>query len=149
MALFDMQKITLRSISKYLYQQLTGNFIGFLIGVSATGLVSHFFETRSFKNLWGLTAKKTIVDKDTFQALEWIISIVIGFIAFEIVTKVVKAQLEKNFPTYKRIFFRWIIRENVHVRLRSANVAFAEKRTIFFASVHQGVKQAFSRFSSR
>ena len=149
MALFDMQKITLRSISKYLYQQLTGNFIGFLIGVSATGLVSHFFETRSFKNLWGLTAKKTIVDKDTFQALEWIISIVIGFIAFEIVTKVVKAQLEKNFPTYKRNFFRWIIRENVHVRLRSANVSFADKRTMFFASVHQGVKQAFNRFSSR
>ena len=144
-----MQKITLKSISQYLYQQLTGNFIGFLIGVSATGLVSQFFETRSFKNLWGLTAKKTIVDKDTFHLLEWIISIGIGFIAFEIVTKVIKAQLEKNFPTYKRIFLRWIIRENVHVKLRSANVAFVEKRTIFFASVHQGVKQAFNRFSSR
>ena len=144
-----MQKITLKSISQYLYQQLTGNFIGFLIGVFATGLVSKFFETRSFKNLWGLTAKKTVVDKDTFHALEWIISILIGFIAFEIVTKVVKAQLEKNFPTYKRIFFRWIVRENVHVKLRSANVVLAEKRTVFIASVHQGVKQAFSRFSSR
>ena len=144
-----MQKITLKSVSQYLYDQLTGNFIGFLIGVSATGLVSQFFETRSFRSLWGLTAKKTVVDKGTFQALEWIISIVIGFIAFEIVTKVIKAHLEKNLPTYKRILFRWIIRNDVHVKLRTTNVKIAAKKTVFVAAVHQGVKQAINRFSSR
>src|SRR6186713_3155701 len=114
-----MQKLSLKTVYKYLYDQLTGNFLGFLIGASATGLVSQFFETRGLKNLWGLTAKKTVVDKGTFQNLEWIISIVIGFIVFEIMTKVVKAKLEKHLPRYKRILFRWIIKVNLHEQIRS------------------------------
>jgi hypothetical protein len=144
-----MQKLSLKTVYKYLYDQLTGNFLGFLIGASATGLVSQFFETRGLKNLWGLTAKKTVVDKGTFQNLEWIISIVIGFIVFEIMTKVVKAKLEKHLPTYKRMLFRWIIKVNLHEKIRSMQLSLNEKRTVFFVAVHQGVKQGLSRFSNR
>jgi len=140
-----MQKITFKTILKYLYDQLTGNFIGFLIGSSATGLVSHFFETRSLKNLWGLTAKKTIVDKATFQNLEWIISIVIGFIVFEIVTKVIKARLEKKLPHYKRILFRWIVREDIRQKARK-QVAFLKVKTLqLSAATQQRLKQVVTR----
>ncbi|HEY3404900.1 MAG TPA: hypothetical protein VGK59_16030 [Ohtaekwangia sp.] len=144
-----MQKVRLKTILRYLYDQLTGNFMGFLIGASATGLVSQFFETRSLKNLWGLTAKKTVVDKSTFQNLEWIISIVIGFIVFEIFTKVIKAKIEKHAPRFKRLLFRWIIRENLHEKLRAGQTQLNEKRILLFAAVHQGVRQAFNRISGK
>ena len=144
-----MRNISLKSTLRYIYDQLTGNFIGFLIGASATGLVSQFFETRGLKNLWGLTAKKTVVDKSTFQNLEWIISIVIGFIVFEIFTKVIKAQIEKHAPRYKRLLYRWIIRENLRERFHAGRIRLNEKRIVLFTSMHQGVKQAFNRFSNR
>src|SRR5688572_32543797 len=108
-----MQKLSLKTISRYLYDQLTGNFLGFLIGASATKLVSQFFETRGLKNLWGLTAKKTVVDKGTFANLEWIISILIGFIVFEIMTMIVKARIDQHAPGIKTRLFRWAIVNDV------------------------------------
>jgi hypothetical protein len=103
---------------KYLYDQLTGNFLGFLVGFSATTLVSRFFEARSIKNLWGLTSRKTVVDKDTFSMLEWMVSIVVGFIVFEIMTKVVKERIDKYFPIYKYKLMRWLVGNNVHQKLQ-------------------------------
>lgn len=136
-----------RTILKYLYNQFTGNFIGFFIGASATGLVSQFFETRGLKNLWGLTARKTVVDKDTFNNLEWIISIVIGFIVFEIVTKVIKEKLEKNLPAYKYFIFRWIVKMGLHRKVNASTSWLKNEPVIFFTAVHQGVRQAFNRYS--
>lgn len=143
-----MKNLNKKTILKYLYSQLTGNFTGFLIGVSATGLISQFFETRSLKNFWGLTAKKTVVDKDTFHELEWGISIVIGFIFFEIFTKVLKEKFERNLPRYKIAAFRWIIDKDLHHKFRSLSDTITGKGIVFFAAVHQGVRQAFNRSSS-
>ena len=144
-----MKNVNKQSILKYLYDQLTGNFIGFLIGASATGLVSQFFETRSIKNLWGISAKKTVVDKETFSNLEWVISIIVGFIFFEIFMKVIKESLARNFPRYKYSLFRWIIKEDLHVKARSHARWVIEKRIVFFTALHQGVRQAFNRYSKR
>lgn len=96
-----------------------------------------------------MTTKKTIVDKETFHELEWVISIVIGFIAFEIVTKVLKEKLERNFPKYKMVVYRWIIRKELHYKFRSVSEKVTVKGIVFFAAVNQGVKQAFNRYSSR
>lgn len=142
-----MKKVNKQSILKYLYDQLTGNFIGFLIGASATGLVSQFFETRSIKNLWGLSAKKTVVDKDTFSNLEWVISIIVGFIFFEIFMKVIKESLSRKFPRYKYSLFRWIIRENLRVKARMYVGWLGQKRIVFFTAFHQGIRQAINRYS--
>ncbi len=90
-----------RKFIEYLYSNFTGNFLGFVIGMASTRLVSHFFTTRSIKNLWGLTARKTVVDRQTFNALEWMISIVIGFIVFEIISKWVKKKVDEMLPKYK------------------------------------------------
>lgn len=144
-----MKAINFKSIHQYLYDQLTGSFMGFMIGASATGLVSQFFETRSMKNLWGLTSKKTVVDKETFHELEWIISIVIGFVVFEIVTKFLKEKLPIFIPRYKKMLFRWLIREKLHERLRTVSVTINRNQTVFFAAIHHGVKQAFDRFSKK
>jgi hypothetical protein len=81
---------TTKDVSKYTYNQFKGNFLGFIVGTSATRFVSTFFETRKVSNLWGLTAKKTVVSGDTFRYLEWFCALVVGFIAFEVVNKLVK-----------------------------------------------------------
>lgn len=84
-----------RKFLEYLYSNFIGNFLGFAIGMASTRLVSHFFTTRSIKNLWGLAAKKTVVDKQTFTAMEWMISIAIGFIVFEIISKWIKRKVDE------------------------------------------------------
>jgi hypothetical protein len=78
---------------KYLYNAVAGRFIGFLV-------VSHFFETRSFRNLWGFTSKKTIVSKDAFENMEWIVSVVIGFVVCEVVQKILEDKIKDKAPEY-------------------------------------------------
>lgn len=86
---------------QYMYSNFTGNFLGFAIGMASTRLVKHFFTTRSIKNLWGITAKKTVVDKQTFSAMEWMISIIIGFLVFEIISKWVQQKMNPVLQKYK------------------------------------------------
>lgn len=108
------------SVIRYFYDKVTGTFAGFMIAFAATGLVSQFFETRSIRNLWGLTAKKTVIDKQSFVYLEWIISVVIGFIVFEMLTKVVKKKLDEVLPKYKIAVFRIIIQYDLHHKFSRA-----------------------------
>lgn len=91
---------------RYIYSHFAGNFLGFVIGMASTRLVSDFFTTRSIKNIWGLTARKTVVDKQTFHFLEWMISILIGFFVFEIISKWVKQRANAMLPKYK--LTRWM-----------------------------------------
>jgi hypothetical protein len=96
-----MKMNTSQRFLQYMYSNFTGNFVGFAIGMASTRLVSYFFTTRSIKNLWGLTAKKTVVDKQTFSGMEWAISIIIGFIVFEIISKWIKKKLDPVLQKYK------------------------------------------------
>ena len=76
--------------------------------MASTRLVSHFFETKSIRNLWGLTAKKTVVSKSTFSNLQLVVSIVIGYIVFEIISKLVQQKMEELLPEYKNSFKNWL-----------------------------------------
>ena len=100
-------KTLLQKLALYLYNNFLGNFIGFLIGFASTKLVAHFFATRSIRNLWGLTSKKTLLDKQTFSILEWSISIVIGFIVFEIISKGLKKKMDEQVPSFKMMVKNW------------------------------------------
>ena len=140
-----MKYFNKKTLLKYLYDQLTGNFAGFIVGMSATGLVSNFFETRSIRNLWGIASRKTIIDKGTYQNLEWIISIVIGFVVFEIMTKVVKEKLDRYFPVYKKQLFRWIIRTNMQPRVKQVLLDLSNKRVSLFSSFNDRLKSSFSK----
>ena len=82
-----------KSILNYLSEQFIGRFTGFIIGLWASRLVSRFFTTRSIHNLWGLTARKTVVSKQTFGNLEWIASVLIGYLVFEIVVRMIKNKI--------------------------------------------------------
>ena len=130
-----------KSVGRFLMTEVLGNFAGFLIGMSATGLVSRFFETRSIKNLWGLAAKKTVVDKSTFTAFEWIISIVVGFIVFEIITKIVVERVREHFPAYKFKLMRWMVSNNLHHSYREWVVKIDKQRVALFAVVSQSLKR--------
>src|SRR6185437_15259946 len=77
----------------YFINEVIGWFTGFIIGMWATNVVSIFFEKRGIKNLWGLTAKRKVLDKDTFEHIEWIVSVVIGFIVYEIISRFIKDKL--------------------------------------------------------
>ena len=144
-----MKFISRKVVLRYLYNQLTGTFAGFLIGMSATKLVAQFFETRKLKNLWGLASKKTIVDKDTFGNLEWIISILIGFIVFEIFTKVVKEKIDKYFPIYKYRSFRWIVSNHWHTKLRDTGNMLNQRRVVAFAAVQNAMSNAIDKYAKR
>jgi hypothetical protein len=109
-----MKSNTGQKFMQYVYSNYTGNFIGFAIGMASTRLVAHFFTTRSIKNLWGLTAKKTVVDKQTFSFMEWAISIIIGFLVFEIISKWVKKKLNPYLLKYKGYLpSDWVSEEEV------------------------------------
>jgi hypothetical protein len=90
-----------QKLAFYLYNHFIGNFIGFVIALASTNLVSHFFATKSIRNLWGLTTRKTLVDKQTFNIIELTISIVIGFVVFELISKAVTKKIEEMLPTWK------------------------------------------------
>ena len=141
-----MKYFNKKTILKYLYDQLTGNFAGFIVGMSAAGLVSNFFETRSIRNLWGIAAKKTIVNKNTFHALEWIISIVIGFVVFEIMTKVVKEKIDRYFPLYKYKVLKWFVRNEIQPKTRELLLSLTNKRLSLFSTFNTTFKKTFSRF---
>ncbi len=123
--------------------------MGFLIGMSATGLVAQFFETRGIRNLWGLTAKKTIVDKNTFAYLEWFISLVIGFVVFEIFTNYIKRYLDIHAPLMRIKMFRWLVKNNFPQRIRNLRLKPNAGRVSFFAAMHHGTKAAVNKSSKR
>lgn len=104
-----MKNKLVRKFLEYLYSNYVGNFLGFVIGMASTRLVSHYFTTRSIRNLWGLAARKTVVDKHTYSTMEWVVSIIIGFIVFEIVSKWLKKKLDELLPKYK--LTQWLVRQ--------------------------------------
>ena len=110
----------------YLYNNFLGNFLGFIIGMASTRLVSHFFATKSIKNLWGLTTRKTLVDKQTFSTLEWTISILIGFIVFEIISKGVKKKMDEMMPSWK-IMIKNLVQGNRLSNQSASTLKYAEK----------------------
>jgi hypothetical protein len=130
-----MALITRKAVARYLYESLTGNFLGFLIGLSASGLVSKFFETKGLRNLWGLTAKKAVVSKETFGRLEWLISLVIGFIVFEIVNRVLKPYLEQRYPAVKNGILRFIIHKQWHLKFRRLTATVRIRRVALYAMI--------------
>jgi undecaprenyl pyrophosphate phosphatase UppP len=121
-----MKNTLIQKLALYLYNNFLGNFLGFMIGMASTGLVSHYFATKSIKNLWGLTTRKTLVDKQTFNMMEWALSILIGFIVFEIVSKTVKKKMDEWIPSWKKALKSFM--EKTSLLAPSNNtVAYAEK----------------------
>lgn len=85
---------------KYVYGEFANRFLGFIVGMWAVSLVGYFFEFPSFKNLWGLNSHKPLISKETFESLQWIAQVIIGFIVFEIVHNTLFAKVGEQAPKY-------------------------------------------------
>lgn len=113
---------------QYLYNNFLGNFIGFAVAMASTRLVSHYFATRSIKNLWGLTTHKTLLDKKTYGNLEWVVSLVIGFIVFEIISKWMKKKMDEWMPKYKTGFVQWLAKNKMYAAVKNRGKQEAESQ---------------------
>jgi hypothetical protein len=116
-----MKTSIIQKFIQYLYNNFLGNFIGFAVGMASTKLVSHYFATRSIRNLWGLTSHKTVLAKKTYANLELIVSLVIGFIVFEIISKWVKKKMDVLMPKYKTSVLQWLAKNKWYVGIKNAN----------------------------
>ncbi len=71
--------------------------VGYMAGLTASNLVSHFFVRKKLVNLWGLTAQKEAVSKDDYGWLMFGSSYAIGLIVMLIVSYAIRRfQGEKN-----------------------------------------------------
>lgn len=114
-----MKNSVFQKFIQYLCNNFLGNFIGFAVAMASTRLVSHYFATRSIKNLWGLTTHKTVLDKKTYANLEWIVSVVIGFIVFEIISKWMKKKMDEIIPKYKTSVIQWLAKNKLYAAVKS------------------------------
>ena len=86
-------KFTKQKIKKFLFNQAIGNFIGFFIGMSVTQLFSHYAtERRSMHNLFGLSKRKQVLVNDAPEWLQWVYSVIVGFIALEFVNHFIETK---------------------------------------------------------
>ena len=108
-----------KAIVNYLSEQFIGRFTGFIIGLWASSLVARFFTTRSIHNLWGITARKTVVSKQTFSNLEWIASVLIGYIVFEIVLRIIKNKIGPWFAKLRLRLLRRMVEKGWGGKIRS------------------------------
>lgn len=62
--------------------------IGYIAGLLAYNYLESIFEVKSVRNLWGVAnfRKKVLIEQDTFDSMEFIISGIVGFIIFKIVS---------------------------------------------------------------
>lgn len=82
--------------------------IGYFAGVLAYNNLSLFFEVKSIRNLWGITnfRHKTLVSRDTFELMEFVISGLVGFLIFKLVTyysSKIWDWYEKKYPVEGRV----------------------------------------------
>lgn len=69
----------------YLLGEALGNLVGFGAGIGAHNAMKAVFVRKSVWNLGGLFSKRTALDKDTFSALELALTVLVGFVVFELV----------------------------------------------------------------
>ncbi|MBC6995181.1 hypothetical protein QWY85_05630 [Neolewinella lacunae] len=68
----------MRKFADFVGQEVLNLAIGYLAGLLASNLVTTFFVKRGLGNLWGLTAGREAVKRDTYEWLMFLSSYVIG-----------------------------------------------------------------------
>jgi len=81
---------TLNSLKEYFINDIFGTGIGWLAGLISVKLMSNFFEQKNWSNIWGFWSDKIILEKQTYEVSEKIITIIAGFIVMNIVNTLIK-----------------------------------------------------------
>ncbi len=80
------ERFTKQKIKKFILNQAIGNFVGFIVGMWATAMFSHYvLERRGLQNLFGLTGRKKVVVNEIPEWLQSGIAILVGFITLEFI----------------------------------------------------------------
>ena len=82
--------------SKKLVQEIISNGIGWIAGLLSVDLLNNFFAVRSWKNGWGLFSRKTMIDADTFNIIEWVLTAILGFVVLFTVNKLIVKRILKK-----------------------------------------------------
>lgn len=103
------EKFTLPNIIDFITKQALGNIIGLSVGVWVSSTFTHkVVERKSLHNLFGLAHRKTTIVNEIPQWQQTIISIMVGYVALELVhyffqskkVLLVWTQLRKLFLAY-------------------------------------------------
>lgn len=144
-----MKLPTRKEAVQYLYDQVLAQFTAFCIGIYSTGIISRFFETRSISNLWGFLARKTVVDAGTFNILERIVAVVIGFIVFVMVTTILKPQLERLKPVLVKEIAQFARERGWDARWETLKAELNTRRVALFAALNDAVRNAVKKHFSK
>jgi hypothetical protein len=106
-------RFTKKKIKGFILNQAVGNLIGFMTGMWATAMFSHYvLEKRSLKNLFGLTGRKRIVVNEIPEWLQSGIAILVGFIVLELIN---------HFFQTKKHLVVWRYMEGLYIRIKAGN----------------------------
>lgn len=88
-----MEQLTLPNIVDFITKQALGNIIGIAVGLWVSKTFTHsVLESRSLNNLFGLGHRKTTIVNEIPAWLQTTISILVGYIALEIVHYFLKSK---------------------------------------------------------
>lgn len=77
---------TKEKISEFIINEALGRFIGFLVGMwTSSWFTKTVYEKKGINNLFGLVKRKKIIVNTTPEWLQFTLSVLIGFIALELV----------------------------------------------------------------
>lgn len=113
-----------KKLTKYILSQAVSKFMSFITGMWASGLVSAFFDRKNSENLWGLQGDKKVLNSESYQMVENILAILIGFMVLLLVDYIIETKkhvlvwekAQKRFPVFVDETKRYISLSNEHVR---------------------------------
>ncbi len=76
-----------------LLEETVSNVIGWIAGLLSIDILDYFFIQKSWKNVWGVFSKRTVVDAETYSFLEWLLTALLGFLVMVLVNRLVRAKL--------------------------------------------------------
>ncbi len=81
-----LKKFSRKYLTNVVIQKTLGNLVGFAVGILVTNSFTHYVtERKSIKNLFGLAHRKQVQVNDTPEWVQYIVSILLGFIVLEVI----------------------------------------------------------------
>lgn len=86
----------LKKIILHLFNEFLNTMVGFIVGVVSSNLMLSFFEVKGWQNLWGFWSSKLVLNEHLFTAIQWMISITVGYLFMRAFNKILaKIKLTK------------------------------------------------------
>lgn len=78
-------------IKEYFINEMLGRLVGFIVGISTSSLFTKVvYEKKGLNNLFGLAKRKKIVVNTTPEWLQFVFSLIVGYVMLELVNYIIK-----------------------------------------------------------